>query len=229
MNFEGLSKERELEEIRRKVDEIRDQLGMAVDEGIKETVVMLIALGFPTSGSCEGHIERALPMPWVDITVPNRPEEQFVGEKEIKEKVFKEIAEKYKITIKEIESGENINAYREAMIEVQKLLGEAEMTEEYKKWLEEYGKLLNKLNELLKEFYQGREVDEVVKLRIEKIGHDTFRIHNGGEYYKYYCELEKTEFNEEEKKKRKEILDRCREEMQAFTEFLKKKYFSEEI
>lgn len=51
--------------IKVKVDRTCDALKMPIDEGIKETVIVLNALGFKTSGSCEGHLDRALPCPWV--------------------------------------------------------------------------------------------------------------------------------------------------------------------
>jgi hypothetical protein len=51
--------------IRAKVDRTCDPLRMPIDEGIKETVIVLNALGFKTVGSCEGHLDRALLCPWV--------------------------------------------------------------------------------------------------------------------------------------------------------------------
>jgi len=52
----GLSpKEKRLKEIEKEVEKIRDALGKPIDSGIKETVVVLHALEFPTSLSCEGH------------------------------------------------------------------------------------------------------------------------------------------------------------------------------
>jgi hypothetical protein len=52
-----------------RVNEYRDGLGKRVDEGIKPAVTALNALGFETSGSCEGHMDRASAAPWVDVTV----------------------------------------------------------------------------------------------------------------------------------------------------------------
>lgn len=50
-----------------KVDQFRDALKMPIDKGIRETVIVLNVLGFTTSMSCEGHLDRGLPYPWVDI------------------------------------------------------------------------------------------------------------------------------------------------------------------
>lgn len=65
-------KELQLQKIRAEVDEVVDGLGQPIDEGIKETVVYLNALGVETSASCEGHLKKldgqnGIPAPWVEI------------------------------------------------------------------------------------------------------------------------------------------------------------------
>ena len=40
---------------------------MSIDSGIFDLIVTLNALGFPTSASCEGHLDRGVAAPWVDI------------------------------------------------------------------------------------------------------------------------------------------------------------------
>lgn len=62
-------REQRLLEIAAEIDKIRDRLGKPVDEGIKDTLTALLAQGFETSGSCEGHDDqgRAVALPWVDI------------------------------------------------------------------------------------------------------------------------------------------------------------------
>lgn len=47
-----------------------DVLGKGIDPGVFETVVALNVLGIPTVGSCEGHLERAVAAPWVDVEPP---------------------------------------------------------------------------------------------------------------------------------------------------------------
>lgn len=44
-----------------------DRLGMPVDPGIRGVVVALNSCGIYTTASCEGHLERGLAYPWVDI------------------------------------------------------------------------------------------------------------------------------------------------------------------
>ena len=51
------------------VEEITDGLEHPVDKGIVEAVAVLIDLGFPTTGSCEGHEEHGIKYPWIDIAV----------------------------------------------------------------------------------------------------------------------------------------------------------------
>jgi hypothetical protein len=79
MSLEGASemealtreqKEQRWQEVAARVDKITDRLGNPVDAGIKETVIVLNLLGFPTAMSCEGHAQRAVGGPWVDM----RPE-----------------------------------------------------------------------------------------------------------------------------------------------------------
>jgi metal-dependent amidase/aminoacylase/carboxypeptidase family protein len=75
MNLEGATemealtreqKEQRWQEIAARVDKITDRLGNPVDEGIKETVIVLNLLGFPTIMSCEGHLDHEYG-PWVNM------------------------------------------------------------------------------------------------------------------------------------------------------------------
>lgn len=45
---------------------IKDEWG-GIDKKIKPLVLELNRLGFPTSGSCEGHIDHGFPGPWVSV------------------------------------------------------------------------------------------------------------------------------------------------------------------
>lgn len=61
------AKEQRWQEMAAWVEKITDGLGMPVDSGIKETVIVLNLLGFPTAMSCEGHADRGVSGPWVDM------------------------------------------------------------------------------------------------------------------------------------------------------------------
>ena len=56
-----------LKQIRAKVKLIKDKLGKPIEKGIKELVIGLHHCGIETESSCEGHTNRGLPYPWVDI------------------------------------------------------------------------------------------------------------------------------------------------------------------
>lgn len=209
-------KENRLNKIREEVDKIVDAVGMPIDPNIKETVVALMALEFPTTASCEGHLEpgSGLGAPWVEIAAPNEPEERFVGEKEI----YQKIAEKYGIPVDDVKRAKHFEAYTEAI----KMASQNDETPEYKKWRQENQKLMNKVEDLLAEFYRNREVAPNIRLEIEKFEEgDFFRIHNGGEDYKTTTE----KITEEQIKIKEERLKQYQKEMQEFAEFLKKKYF----
>ena len=55
---------------------VTDGIGMHIDEGIFDLVVTLNALGINTRQSCEGHLDRALPYPWIDIEKTSGCEQQ---------------------------------------------------------------------------------------------------------------------------------------------------------
>lgn len=56
-----------LQEVQQEVDELVDGLGRPIDAGIKKIVSVLRLIGFHTTASCEGHMDRGLPYPWVQI------------------------------------------------------------------------------------------------------------------------------------------------------------------
>jgi len=71
-----IEKQQNSDNTRDAVNKTGDALGMEIDVGIKETVVLLKALGIPTTASCEGHTKDGLPWPWVEIAAENEPEER---------------------------------------------------------------------------------------------------------------------------------------------------------
>lgn len=56
-------------EISERINETTDRLEHPIEEGIKETVVVLNALGFTTSGSCEGHSDHGARAPYVMLDI----------------------------------------------------------------------------------------------------------------------------------------------------------------
>ena len=56
------------------MDDTKDNLGCAIDPGIKAAVVYLNLLGFCTTESCEGHTTHGCYKPWIQIKNPNEAE-----------------------------------------------------------------------------------------------------------------------------------------------------------
>jgi len=64
---EKSDKQTRWEEISAGVDGITDKLGEKIDPNIKEAVIALKALDINASQSCEGHLDRGIAAPWIDI------------------------------------------------------------------------------------------------------------------------------------------------------------------
>jgi hypothetical protein len=213
------------EKVRTEVEEIADTLGEGIDEGINEAVLAFNINGIPTSQSCEGHFEdrseHGYPAPWVTVAASNEPKWRYVDE----EKIYKQVADEYNITVEQVKKADN----SEAWVKANQLSAKQEETLEYKKWYEENKKLFAKVEALLKEFYAGRAVSDEIRIIIEKMD-NVFSVHNGGKFYIPNDRKERlqTELTKEERQRIPEVLKNCQKEMQDFADFLKKKYFSDE-
>lgn len=212
------------------LDDVGDNLGYRMDEGIKKAVVALNVIGLPPSASCEGHSNRGAVHPWVDVEEPNKPE-RYEGESFTDMK--KRIAKKYGISLDELHRGIDIGAKRE----VDGWLEGREKTEEWKKWRGKNKELQRLAESLLEEFYKGRNVSNDVRIGIKKSGHDTFRLQNGARIFlgeKEYG-IKKTresklaeDLTQEERKRLGQILPELQAEMDAFADFIKEKYLNDE-
>ncbi|MBU4512705.1 hypothetical protein KKD19_05735, partial [Patescibacteria group bacterium] len=87
----GEDKEEQLRKIKEEVEKTKDRLGKPIEQGIKDTVVMLKAFKIEISQSCEGHIEKEeVSPPWIEI-YPTEPErEDWTGDEELRSSVEKE-------------------------------------------------------------------------------------------------------------------------------------------
>lgn len=65
--IEYQEKKSRFKEIKNKIDRTVDKKGKSIDEGIKDNIVFLTALGINTTGSCEGHIDHGINAPYIDI------------------------------------------------------------------------------------------------------------------------------------------------------------------
>lgn len=68
----------EYQDVVSEVESLTDRLGMPLDPGIKKVVIALRYCGIDTYMSCEGHMERALPYPWVAIGAPSKEHNLFL-------------------------------------------------------------------------------------------------------------------------------------------------------
>lgn len=199
---------------RKEIERYADALGYGIDGNIKETLVALNIFGLPTTASCEGHIDRGISAPWVEISAPNESEERFAGQNEI----YRKIAGKYGISSEEVKRGDNHQAWVEAETENSK----NDETPEYKNWREENKKLMAKTAGFLREFYRNRKSDSSNRIEITEDGEGSFRIHNGGEDYKNVPE----KISEKQKEELSERLQKHQKEMKEFSLFLKDKYLN---
>lgn len=80
---ENLTKQEKWENMSLEVDSWCDGLGYPIDPNIKEVVVALNVLGIPTRQSCEGHLDRACPYPWVDVDISTPEIEKLEHERKL--------------------------------------------------------------------------------------------------------------------------------------------------
>ncbi|MCH7758945.1 hypothetical protein IID20_01135 [Patescibacteria group bacterium] len=209
-----LKKKIKWEKEEKEVDQFVDSLGEKVDEQIKEAIVAFNVMGLPTTASCEGHIDRGMSAPWIEISDTNQPVERFINERAIIHK----IAEKYGVSVEDIKRAKEYDAYLEAVKEYSK----NDETLEYKQWRERNQKLERKAQYFLAEFYKNRKVDSNIRLIISVGGEGEFRVHNGGKDYQSI----KEQLNDQEKKELDQRLTRYQEEMKKLARFLREQYFS---
>ena len=121
------------------------------------------------------------------------------------------------MTLKQLKHEDNADAWGEALREASQQ-GE---TPEFQEWNKKNQELLQRVKELLDEFYKNREghYNEDMKLEIEEFA-DMFRIHNGGEDYKMVDE----NISENEKIAHAHRLFEYQREMRNFAYFLLDKF-----
>ena len=97
----------------KKIEDLKnvgDKLGMGIDKKIIEVVAVLNLMDIKTTQSCEGHLDRALPYPWVQIgsfqgeLVNNKRQKMFEIRKDLDRKEQKKLSEKDFSEIRYLES-----------------------------------------------------------------------------------------------------------------------------
>ncbi len=193
------------------VKERVDKAGGEMEPKIIETVTALNLHKFPTTMSCEGHIEEGRKSyPWVSIEALDRPDDHYGDETKIKQTV----ADKYHIDVDDMWLDEHNDAYQEA----HKLYEANGETEEFKRWREQNRELRKRMELLISDYYlQASALDQEYAVRIMPFGiRESFDIHTGGAL---------VDDQEDSLERTPEALLKRQQAMQDFAEFLKRKYF----
>ncbi|PJD97235.1 MAG: hypothetical protein CK425_03710 [Parachlamydia sp.] len=209
---EALTKHQQWDNVAKEVDSWVDGLGYPIDQGIKETVIVLNLLGFPTRQSCEGHLNHGEASPWIDfaitqpefVTLQNQVSDFY--QVELKES-FQTLRIKYPLLsrneIFQTQEGESLKPAYEKFLYLHSL------------FQNEAKKILLPLFELLDKFYQTHECTEDQKLDILIEG--IIRLRSRG------WEMQNQRSGDE----RNIHLKLYVAEMNAFTKFLKDYFFQQ--
>jgi len=208
-NFE---KQQRWQTMEKEIDSITDGLGLGIDPGIKKTVVVLNLLGFKTSQSCEGHIGRGLPYPWIDFETENQEIANLnIKHNDIIKRINKEesdIQKKYPdLSMGEAlrkEESKNLNTLYQEMHAINDKIEKTSKSQ------------LVPLKKLLGDFYKGRSADPDRIIAIHEINPTFLKMYSiGGDW----------QIVRSDKEKANKLKD-YQQEMKALTDFLTDYYFS---
>lgn len=195
---------------REEVEQVTDRLGFPIEPRIKETVIGLNLFEINTTQSCEGHPDRGMGAPWVEIATPNEPGWRFVGQKEI----FEKVAEQYGVSLEAVLHADNEEAWQVAWQITAR--GDPTPTAEYQAWEKESQAIREEAGALLSDFYTPGDVESPSKLFI-----DDDRIHNGGSDFMLVEEM-----TEEQQAGLPDRLASYQSEMERFAGFIREKYIA---
>lgn len=223
------------------VDEIADLNGKGIDKDIKESVVAFNMQGLPTSNSCEGHVDRGLPYPFVAVEAEGEPRWHYEGQKEL----FEEVAKEKGIQPEKLDRSSqdwDINAYEDIEGEAGRRMNERANKEdltdtaEYSEWKKKNKEIFERAQTLLNEYRKNtatKNIDSDTEIIME--GNEetsvTFRPKSGferGVDAQRYIEkraVQNRELSIEEHVELFKKLEKRRTAMNDFTAFLKKRYF----
>ncbi len=209
--------------------EVTDRLAQPIDEGIKDMVVGLSAFGYPTTGSCEGHVDypfdeapnkRRFSLPYVFVS-EETPTYRYTQQREI----FEKAAADAKLTPEEVtlrSTPEGNVTYLEAIKVLDADPAKVE-TEEYKAYREKNRIMAEKLKGLIAKFYASQPLIPEDPIDVEQISDGTVAVVTKGAFMKVLDD-ERPETSDDELNK---TLAAQKKEMAAFSAFLKKEYFSQ--
>ena len=212
LNQSGLTKKQQWQNMEKEVASWGDALGLGIDPGIKNTVIVLNLLGFKTSSSCEGHMDRALAYPWVDFETENQ---EIVNLNNQQQDIVKRIDEKQSEIQKkypDLSLGEALR--KEESEELDAIYPELHAINDK---IEKLSKAqLVPLKNLLADFYKNRSIDPDTMIAIHEIGPTFLRMYSlGGDWQIVRDDNERL-------KKLKEY----QQEIELFADFLTDYFFS---
>ncbi len=198
-NQEALNqKEAKLRKIEEEIEKVTDGLGLEIDPKIRDTVKFFKAHDFTTYASCEGHIDRGMPYPWVDI-----------GDFLVDDERFQELGSK--VTYDEATDTQIDNRTPEEREEHGAKVNQAK---------EKNNLESQRIKDLLEEFYS--ETGSNLRLILEQGGWNSVRLQPENMPEGNPDEIREKLTKSEIEPKLKEY----QAEMNRFTEFLKAKFFS---
>ena len=201
-----------------RLEQVGDKLGYRIDPGIKEAIVAFVLNGFPTYGSCEGHLEERWDKmiklhPYIAVGI-DEPPERYVGEAEIKQR----IADQFHIAPDEV--GEHDMAMRAYWDYIQD--HDVEETEKFKAVRTKNEILRKDFAALLDEFYKEQQQPSERPITIHDIGPaGHFHVEDASENTK-------EEISEDQLDAARKELAKEKAEMAALTEFLRERLSREE-
>jgi len=188
------TEEERYQEMSAYVSNLTDKLGMPIDSGIFETVVVFNLLGLQTFQSCEGHMDHGCPYPWV-MVIDNERSRIF-------NRMWMRVCELEKHA-KVAQIKEAYDCYLSADIYLRVLMV---------KW-EAEDAVFEHITQMLDGFYASQlEQTNPARLLVKRLHPGTYRIEPGFTWTaKELPECFKASY-----------LERGQEEMQAFTNYLKR-------
>jgi len=197
------------------VDHWIDPTGRAVDSQIKEIVIALNLSGIKTDASCEGHLGRGNPFPWVDIVIDRQEverveqeildnEKQMNNENELLVRNFPRLSELDRFDLPE---AANLRKCRHKHFLLCDSMHKI------------FAKSLEPLNELLCQFYKHHRssYDKMLIVSSDSASSmSVVRLYSIGEKRQCIRTAQEQRLN----------LAAYQEEMRAFATFLKKKFMS---
>jgi hypothetical protein len=192
---------------------VKDALGKPIDPEIFETVIALNALGMSTVRSCGGYLDklRGLLLPWVDIDPLDADLAELIQEEVQLVESSRQVHQKMK-RLREEQAG--TTEIQRVQVEANEIYQRLRTVQDRMRLMR--SELRTQLAGYLTEFYQGRHVAFDRRLILSGMGRTRLQSQGSFDFY-----ANAQEHIQQQK------LEEYREEMRAFTDFLKKIYYAQ--